>query len=858
VPSRMGKRARRQGIWLAAGLVLCVVATVSAVPSSSAGLSAQSLSGRGPVQGRVAKAAINTTPGRSSTEAQRAKLARGYLVRDEAEYRRVKALSRLGAIASSPRSSAATQAGSSITRSWQGETDTSVTPPNTAGAIGTTRFVQLMSRRYAIYDRQNDIPLEAGSLVTLTGGTANRLHDPQVVWDPASERFYYVVLDFETNHLMFGFSRTDSPNGVVDFCAYDVDFGYGSYVPDYPRLGTTAANVIIGVNVFTSSNVYDGSDVLWISKPATGSACPTGGSFRLGGEIQLNSPDASYSFTPVPAVQTDPDSTGWVVATNTASNTIFPVHTVVDQSSGGAYVEKTAQRKVAVNPFFAPGDAPQPGTTKKLDTLDGRLTQAVSGYDPIRGKLALWTQHTAGGPSSAYVNWYEIDILGLKLMQSGTYNPPGFHVFNAAIAPDRRVNGTTTAFGSSMTIVFNTSSASSYPAIRVVTKTAFEPVSYSLVLKQSPGANIDSSCANDVCPWGHQATAASDPESDLARAYGSVWVSNEWNVAGATASDRDARTWNGAINVSQAFGYLRLVTDPPVRGQFTVGSLTPPPPGAMPQSGGARDAWGLTWLKLPPGDYSVSYSYVEGFVAPPDDTFTIVEGQTASVTATYSPLGLLRVVTEPPIRGTISVDGVPRDDWGLWTWFPPGQHEVCFGLVKNYAPPVCQTVSVTALEQTTVTGEYTSSSGAPGEVGMGYLRAVTFPPSPAEISVDGIPRDLWGLNWLKIAPGEHTVTFGDAEGKTGPFPRSVTTTVSAGQISVVSAMYDAGGWLMRVQTSPPLPATIYMNGTPVNDWGAWARFTGIGSICFGPVPGYTPPPCQPPASDVTGVYTPLP
>jgi hypothetical protein len=59
------------------------------------------------------------------------------------------------------------------------------------------------------------------------------------------------------------------------------------------------------------------------------------------------------------------------------------------------------------------------------------------------------------------------------------------------------------------------------------------------------------------------------------------------------------------------------------------------------------------------------------------------------------------------VAGTISVDGIPRDDWGVWTDLPTGSHQVCFGAVEGYTAPPCQNITLTAGQQTTVTGTYT-------------------------------------------------------------------------------------------------------------------------------------------------------
>jgi hypothetical protein len=118
------------------------------------------------------------------------------------------------------------------------------------------------------------------------------------------------------------------------------------------------------------------------------------------------------------------------------------------------------------------------------------------------------------------------------------------------------------------------------------------------------------------------------------------------------------------------------------------------------------DSWGLTWLEVAPGNYTVHFSHVDGYTEPADQVVSVTAGNTTVVTGTFTQRGTLRVLTSPAVAGTVSVDGVPRNDWGMWTDLPTGSHSVCFGPVAGYTAPACQTPTVTAGALTTVTGTY--------------------------------------------------------------------------------------------------------------------------------------------------------
>ncbi len=118
------------------------------------------------------------------------------------------------------------------------------------------------------------------------------------------------------------------------------------------------------------------------------------------------------------------------------------------------------------------------------------------------------------------------------------------------------------------------------------------------------------------------------------------------------------------------------------------------------------DTWGLTWVKLTPGSHTVSFGDVPQFSTPASQDVNITNGQTTTVIGTFQQQGLLQVSTSPAVPATIFVDGVPRNDWGLWTAFPPGTHQVCYGKTDGYVAPQCQNVSVVAGGNTALQGSF--------------------------------------------------------------------------------------------------------------------------------------------------------
>jgi hypothetical protein len=270
-------------------------------------------------------------------------------------------------------------------------------------------------------------------------------------------------------------------------------------------------------------------------------------------------------------------------------------------------------------------------------------------------------------------------------------------------------------------------------------------------------------------------------------------------------------------------GYLKVHANPTV-------------PTIISVNGIPMDGWEIKKVPLPVGEYIVSFTDVPGYVTPEPITAVVSADETTSLTASFARLGMLRVISEPAVKTTISVDGIPRDDYGLWFYATPGQHVVSFGPVEGYDPPSDIVATVKPGEVAEVTGTFTENQIAPGPEGVGFLRVTSTPALPTTIWVDGIPRNTWGLAWLSLPPGTYEVSFGDVGDHATPDP--VTVEVQEGSVTEVDGGFTLLGGL-RVVTSPPNFATIFVNGIARDTWGIWLVLPeGWYDISFGPVPGH--------------------
>ena len=450
----------------------------------------------------------------------RAAMDRGAL-RLDADMALKAAVNAAGAAAASGTSNSAAALGSSgplvpiVKQNIAGQVDPGVTPPDTFGATGLWRYVQVVNRRVGIYSRAG-VLINANNLDALFGITANNF-DPQVIWDGSTNRFYYAgdtVVSSTDNRLAWGFSKTNAPNNATtDWCHYFIP--YGSKFPDYPKLGDSSLFTFIGVNNFQPGFV--GSDMVAVRKPvgtAAISTCPT-----VGFGIYANLRDATSTlvFTPTPGNMIENINNGYSVSrTLGLPSTRLIIHAFLG-GTATTFPTLQAPRTLNVASYTAPPDAVQPGATQRLDTLDARPWQAVISRNPARGNiLTMWTQHTIDGTNSATdsdIRYYELrpDIGAPVSVRTGTIGTGSTaNFFNGAISSDRRL--TSAATGDDMVIGYNVSSSSIFPRIVAGSSIAGAALTFRLI-QNGIAPYFDFSCAGagSTCRWGDYASATPDP-----------------------------------------------------------------------------------------------------------------------------------------------------------------------------------------------------------------------------------------------------------------------------------------------------------------------------------------------------------
>ena len=237
-----------------------------------------------------------------------------------------------------------------------------------------------------------------------------------------------------------------------------------------------------------------------------------------------NGDGATLTSTPVPVNTSTYAGNGYVVSAYDAFGNGppgVPQHKVAVfhiDSLGGFH----ADGDINVTTYSIPNPAPNlAGSTFGIDTLDGRLTQAVG--DPTTG---IYTQHTVNGTGGrSKVTWYEIQVASSvpTLTQQGDIASSTDYVFNGAISPR--------SDGQGAVIFYNRTNAGTDPVIATQGRMVWTPAGQmdpgEIVLASSTAGDRDFSCNNPPgnnvpCRWGDYAGASPDPLNKNV-----VWGSNQ-------------------------------------------------------------------------------------------------------------------------------------------------------------------------------------------------------------------------------------------------------------------------------------------------------------------------------------------
>lgn len=320
-------------------------------------------------------------------------------------------------------------------------------PPDTHAAPGPSHVVEVTNLHVDIYSRSGTPRTRNQFTLGSFFGYAypNDMTDPRVLYDPVWKRFVVVAINIppvaDPKTLIFiAVSKGSNPTGA--WWTYHVNMGpvagnpNGNWIWDYPMVGMDQDGIIITGNLFQWTPGVGGGSFISTDCIALAKArLYNGGAFKTVWWTGLHwSPQPPVVLPPAdPALMKN--ATHLVSADPYADKSKLFIHTLKD--SAYPATQTLTSNAITVTAYDFPPDAPQPGTTAKLDTLDARfLSNSTQIFDHTDGGSdRIFQVHTVNSGGWAMPKFYHLKIPTLSVMESRSFWASGSsHDFNASIA----------------------------------------------------------------------------------------------------------------------------------------------------------------------------------------------------------------------------------------------------------------------------------------------------------------------------------------------------------------------------------------------------------------------------------------
>lgn len=302
-------------------------------------------------------------------------------------------------------------------------------PPDSNGAVGPNHVVVAVNGRIKAFSRTGvlgtlNMTTDAFFATTRNG---SGISDPEVRWDPTSNRWFLIAINvnYASNRIVISRSNTTDPNGAwTHFFIQQENVapaGNTDQLADYPSLGVDANSLYIGANMFSQTTGYQGSSAFVINKASILGAGPiVASAFR-----NITGGTSAGPFAPRGVDNWNAGATeGYFIGVDVAVFSRLQIRRV---TYPGGVPTMSANIPMNVATTANPIATPQTGGT--LSSLDDRLFAARLVRNTITGVDSIWTSHNIGvtntgvaGNTRNGMRWYNIGNLTTTptMIQSGT------------------------------------------------------------------------------------------------------------------------------------------------------------------------------------------------------------------------------------------------------------------------------------------------------------------------------------------------------------------------------------------------------------------------------------------------------
>ncbi len=321
---------------------------------------------------------------------------------------------------------------------FRAEHSKTVFPPDCSGGVGPSQILVCTN------DTINTFTKNGTYQPTMSGASTSGffysvrdtgvVNDPHVVFDPLSQRWFIVAINFYSsenpNRILIAVSSGATITSRSDFTFFEFrQDSVGGFpnsdsggIADYPTLGVDANALYICADIFILKPTFKfvGSTAFVVRK----SSVLGGGPIIVTAFRQLCTDSLHGPFAPQGATNHDPSATeGYIAGVDAISYGLLQFRRITDPGGTPAI---SANLSLNVPATYTPTKVPAKGSTYPLDALDDRLSAVYI----ENGRL--WASHAIAVNSSGVadtsgsgrdaVRFYEIDGLSTtpSLIQSGT------------------------------------------------------------------------------------------------------------------------------------------------------------------------------------------------------------------------------------------------------------------------------------------------------------------------------------------------------------------------------------------------------------------------------------------------------
>jgi hypothetical protein len=328
------------------------------------------------------------------------------------------------------------------------------TPPDANGAVGPLHFVEFINGDFTAYNKTDasdftrlaDTEFWTQAGVTLSSSDA--ITDPRVIYDPASQRWFASMVDFNANardptvyanNFLIAVSLSSDPTGTWKGFRFRADPTSGRFA-DFPTLGVDANAVYLAGDFYRGGTNPVGPGLVSIPKSSLLSNNPTTNNLTWSRVMSYSQRGQVLQ----PATCFDGTEAGHILSASDIGTDSSPhsnlVSFVVQGATGpGATLSAstfipTPAWEVPDNPYnpYPEFAILQPDGTDTLEGNDARISAKVYAVGGVLYAVhqTYWNGHVA-------IRWYRVRAADNTLLESGTLSDPNLDLFFPSIAVNR-------------------------------------------------------------------------------------------------------------------------------------------------------------------------------------------------------------------------------------------------------------------------------------------------------------------------------------------------------------------------------------------------------------------------------------